>query len=35
MVAVGNASGPEFFAAVDGLGDRPYYSPIKYGPERK
>jgi hypothetical protein len=27
MVAVGNASGPEFFAAVDSLGDRPYYSP--------
>jgi len=28
MIAVGNASGPEFFAAVDALGDRPYYAPI-------
>jgi TolA-binding protein len=27
MVAVGNASGPEFFAAVDSLGDRAYYTP--------
>jgi hypothetical protein len=35
LVAVGNASGPEFFAAVDGLGDRPYYSPVEYGPARK
>jgi hypothetical protein len=28
MIAVGNASGPEFFAAVDALGDRPYYAPM-------
>jgi hypothetical protein len=29
IVAVGNASGPEFFAAVDALGDRPYYAPMQ------
>ena len=29
MVGVGNASGPEFFAAVDALGDRPYYAPME------
>ncbi len=29
MVAVGNASSPEFFAAVDGLGEKPYYPPIE------
>jgi hypothetical protein len=29
MLGVGNASGPEFFAAVDALGDRPYYRPIE------
>jgi hypothetical protein len=29
MVGVGNASGPEFFAAVDALGDRPYYAPLE------
>jgi hypothetical protein len=29
LVAVGNASSPEFFAAVDALGDRPYYPPIE------
>ncbi|MBV8056165.1 MAG: hypothetical protein JO071_13095, partial [Deltaproteobacteria bacterium] len=28
MIGVGNASGPEFFAAVDALGARPYYAPI-------
>ncbi len=28
MVDVGNASGPEFFAAVDALGNRPYYAPL-------
>ena len=28
LVAVGNASSPEFFAAVDALGDRPYYPPV-------
>jgi hypothetical protein len=27
LVAVGNASGPEFWARVDALGDRPYYPP--------
>jgi hypothetical protein len=26
---VGNASGAEFFAAVDALGDRPYYPPME------
>jgi hypothetical protein len=31
MTGVGNASGPEFFAAVDALGDRPYYAPTKLG----
>lgn len=30
MVGVGNASGPEFFAAVDALGERPYYRPIDF-----
>jgi len=30
MIGVGNASGPEFFAAVDALGDRPYYSPMEF-----
>ena len=29
MVGVGNASSPEFFAAVDALGDKPYYPPIE------
>jgi hypothetical protein len=29
LVAVGNASGPEFFASVDALGARPYYPPVK------
>jgi hypothetical protein len=29
LVAVGNASSPEFFKAVDALGDRPYYPPIE------
>jgi hypothetical protein len=29
MISVGNASGPEFFAAVDALGDRPYYPPTE------
>jgi hypothetical protein len=29
MTGVGNASGPDFFAAVDALGDRPYYAPIE------
>ena len=29
MISVGNASGPEFFAAVDALGDRPYYAPME------
>jgi hypothetical protein len=29
MVAVGNASSPEFFKAVDALGDRPYYPSIE------
>jgi len=29
MISVGNASGPEFFAAVDALGDRPYYAPVE------
>jgi hypothetical protein len=28
-IGVGNASGPEFFAAVDALGDRPYYPPME------
>ncbi len=27
---VGKASGPEFFAAVDALGKRPYYPPVIY-----
>lgn len=26
----GKASGPEFFAAVDALGERPYYPPVVY-----
>jgi hypothetical protein len=30
MKGVGNASGPEFFAAVDALGDRPYYPPMEF-----
>jgi thiol-disulfide isomerase/thioredoxin len=30
MIGVGNASGPEFFAAVDALGDRSYYRPIEF-----
>lgn len=30
MVGVGNASGAEFFAAVDALGDRPYYPPVAF-----
>jgi hypothetical protein len=29
MISVGKASGPEFFAAVDALGERPYYAPMK------
>ena len=29
MISVGNASGPEFFAAVDALGQRPYYEPME------
>jgi hypothetical protein len=29
MTGIGNASGPEFFAAVDALGERPYYAPIE------
>jgi hypothetical protein len=29
IATVGNASGPEFFAAVDALGDRPYYAPMQ------
>jgi lipoprotein NlpI len=28
MIAVGNGSGPEFFASVDALGERPYYAPM-------
>jgi hypothetical protein len=28
MIAVGNASGPEFFASVDALSERPYYAPM-------
>jgi len=28
MTGVGNASGPEFSAAVDALGERPYYAPV-------
>jgi hypothetical protein len=27
---VGNASGPEFWAAVDALGEKPYYSPVNF-----
>jgi hypothetical protein len=29
MIGVGNASGPQFFAAVDALGDLPYYAPME------
>jgi hypothetical protein len=29
MTGVGNASEAEFFAAVDALGDRPYYPPME------
>lgn len=29
MEAVGKASGPDFFAAVDALGERPYYRPLE------
>jgi len=35
LIAVGNASSPEFFAHVDALGERPYYPPVEYGPEQK
>ena len=35
MIAVGNASGPEFFAAVDALGDRPYYAPMELSTESR
>ena len=27
---VGKASGPEFWAAVDALGDKPYYPPVRF-----
>ena len=30
MIGVGNASGPEFFAAVDALGVRPYSAPMEF-----
>ena len=30
----GKASGPEFFQAVDALGDRPYYPPVNFKPSR-
>jgi hypothetical protein len=25
----GSASGPEFFRAIDALGDRPFYAPVE------
>jgi hypothetical protein len=31
----GKASGPEFFAAVDALGERPYYPPVLWEASRK
>jgi hypothetical protein len=31
----GKASGPDFFAAVDALGDRPYYPPVVFESTRK
>lgn len=31
----GKASGPDFFAAVDALGDRPYYPPVVFEAKRK
>lgn len=33
LTGIGNASGPEFFAAVDALGDRPYYAPVELQPK--
>jgi hypothetical protein len=27
---VGKASGPDFFGAVDALGNRPYYPPVEW-----
>jgi hypothetical protein len=32
---IGKASGPDFFCAVDALGDRAYYAPVEYGTARK
>jgi hypothetical protein len=32
---IGKASGPEFFSAVDALGDRPYYPAVEFGTARK
>jgi hypothetical protein len=35
LTGVGNASGPEFFAVVDALGDQPYYPPVDYRTAQK
>jgi len=35
MIGVGNASGPEFWGALDALGEKAFYPPVEYGPEQK